>query len=152
MLIIKQLRQTLYSACLYFTIAEFLLLFIATGYSEMNPEAGGTIGMFLSLSSAALIFLACLIMSALNLIFKLDYSLSVRVLFHFLGSLIAYAIVFILIPRTFDIAQILVRIIIFAAVYLIIAFVALIVASMLKNKRTDHLEYEAQFGEFSRRK
>ena len=150
--IMKTLKQVLYSACLYFTAAEFLLLFIATGYKEMNPEAGGGVGMFLSLGSAALIFLACLIMSGLNLIFRLDYSISVRMLLHFVGSLIAFTIVFILIPGAFDVAQILVRIIIFAGVYLIIAFIALIIASMLKNKKTEKFEYESQFTDFSRRK
>jgi hypothetical protein len=150
--IMKTLKQVLYNACLYYTAAEFLLLFIATGYKEMNPEAGGGVGLFLSLGSSALIFLACLIMSGLNLIFRLDYSMSVRVLLHFIGALIAYAIVFIFIPGAFDVAQIMVRMIVFAGIYLIIAFIALIIASMLKNKKTEKFEYESQFTDFSHRK
>lgn len=152
MTILKTLRQILYSACLYFTVSEFILLMIASGYQASNPEAGGTAAMFLSLGSAALIFLACLLMSALNLIFKLDYSVSVRVLLHFIGSLIAYSLVFIFIPRAFDVAQILVRIVFFAGIYLVIAFIALIIASLRKNRRTEDFEYDTQFGEFSRRK
>ena len=153
MSIAKTLRQVLYSACLYFTAAEFVLLTIAAIYQQTNPEAGGTAGMFLSLGSSALIFLACLLMSALNLVFRLDYSISVRMLIHFFGSLVAYAIVFIIIPGVLtDVAQVIVRIIIFAAVYLIIAFIALIIASLRKNKRTESFEYESQFDGFSRKK
>ena len=152
MQLMKTFKQVLYNACLYFTAAEFLLLFIATGYKEMNPTAGGTAGMFLSLGSTALIFLACLIMSGLNLIFRLDYSISVRVLLHFIGSLIAYVIVFVLIPGAFDVAQIIVRVLVFAVIYLIIAFIALIISSLLKNKTTEKFEYESQFNDFSRRK
>ena len=151
MTIMKTLKQVLYSACLYYTIVEFFLLFVATGFKEMNAEAGGGVGLFLSLGSSALIFLACLIMSGLNLIFRLDYSMSVRVLLHFIGSLIAFTIVFILIPGAFDVAQIMVRMLVFAAVYLIIAFVALFINGMLSNKKTEKFEYESQFTDFSGR-
>jgi len=61
--------------------------------------------------------------------------------------------VFIIIPGVLtDVAQVIVRIIIFAAVYLIIAFIALIIASLRKNKRTESFEYESQFDGFSRKK
>ena len=152
MRIMKALRQVLERACLFFTLAEFLLLFIATGYQEINPSAGGTAGMYLSLGSAALIFLACLLMSALQLIFRLDYSLSIRLLLHFIGSMVAFALVFIVIPGVFEIAQILIRLLIFAALYLVIAFVALIFVNLRKNKRSEELEYESLFGSFSPKK
>ncbi len=148
----KTLKQTLYSACLYFTITEFILLAIATGFKQLSPEDGGAFGLFLSLGSTSLIFLACLIMALLNLIFRTGYSISVRILLHFIGSLAAFSLVFIIIPGAWrDVAQIIIRLIVFAAIYLIIAFVALIVGSIRRNKHTEEFEYESQFGRFSDR-
>ena len=151
--IIKTIRKIIGDACTYFTAAQFFLLLIVTGYREIAPQDGGTAALYLSLGSAALIFAACLIMSALNLVWRLDYSVSLRILIHFIGSLIAFAVVFIIIPGVWNnIAQILVRSLVFTAVYLIIMFIVLIVNSILNNKRTETFEYESQFGEFRRRK
>lgn len=150
--IMKTIKQIIGSACTYFTAAQFFLLLIATGYSEIAPEDGGTTALYLSLGSAALIFLACLIMAALNLVWRLDYSISLRMLIHFLGSLAAFAVVFIIIPGVYDsIAQILVRSLVFTAIYMIIAFIVLITNSIRNNRRTEDFEYESQFGEFRRK-
>ena len=147
--IFKKTKQILYSACLYFTAAEFLILFIATGFSEISPENGGTAGMFLSLGSSALIFLACLIMSALNFVWKLDYSTPAKVLLHFIGTLIAFTVIFIIIPGAYtDVAQVIARLAILTVIYLIITFIAVIIASIKKNRRTENFEYESQFGNF----
>jgi hypothetical protein len=147
--ILKKFNKILRDACVYFTASEFFLLLVATGYSEISPESGGGIGFFLSLGSSALIFLACLIMSALNLTFKLDLSMALRLLIHFIGSLIAFGVVFILIPGIWnDFTAIFVRLGVFAVIYLVIAFVVMIVRSIQKNRKTDELEYESQFSEF----
>ncbi len=149
-MILNKLKQALSNACIYFTAAQFLLLMLASAFSSIDPQSGGTVGMYLKLSSAALIFAACLIMAALNFVFELDYSLSVRLLFHFLGSLAAYTVVFIIIPGAWqDFAAILVRLAVFAGLYLLIALLVLLVDSILKNRRTDSFEYDEQF---SRRK
>ena len=145
----KQIKKIISDACVYFTAAEFVILLVATGFSEMNPESGGGIAMFLSLGSAALIFLACLIMSALNLVFRLDLSTATKVMIHFIGSLIAFGVVFIIIPGVWnDFGAIFVRLGIFAVIYAVIAGIAGIVASVKNNKKADELEYESQFGEF----
>lgn len=145
----KQIKKILSDACVYFTIAEFVLLLIATGFSEIDPEAGGGIAMFLSLGSATLIFSACLIMSLLNLVFRLDLSTALRVMIHFIGSLAAYSVVFIIIPKAYnDFGAIFVRLGVFVVIYAIIAAVAGIVASINNNKKADELEYQSQFGEF----
>lgn len=145
----KQIKKIISDACVYFTAAEFVILLVATGFSEMNPESGGGIAMFLSLGSASLIFLACLIMSALNLVFRLDLSAATKVMIHFIGSLIAFGVVFIIIPGVWnDFGAIFVRLGIFAVIYAVIAGIAGIVASVKNNKKADELEYESQFGEF----
>lgn len=149
----KQIKKIISDACVYFTTAEFVILLVATGFSEMNPSSGGGIAMFLSLGSAALIFLACLIMSALNLVFRLDLSTATKVMIHFIGSLIAFGVVFIIIPGVWnDFGAIFVRLGIFAVIYAVIAGIAGIVASVKNNKKADELEYESQFGEFFTRK
>lgn len=145
----KQIGKIISDACVYFTAAEFAVLLIATGFAELDPAAGGGAAKFLSLGSAALILLACLIMSALNLVFRLDLSGSVRLLLHFIGSLIAFGVVFIIIPGAWnDFAAIFVRLGAFVVVYAVIAAIAVIVKSVKNNRRADELEYESQFGEF----
>ena len=145
----KQIKKIISDACVYFTAAEFLLLLIATGFSEIDPSSGGGAAMFLSLGSSALIFAACLIMSALNLVFRLEFSTAIKVLIHFIGSLIAYTVVFIIIPGVWnDFGAIFVRLGVFAVIYAVIASVAGIVNSVKINRRADELEYESQFGEF----
>ena len=145
----KQIKKILSDACVYFTVAEFVLLFIATGFSEIDPSSGGGVAMFLSLGSSALIFAACLIMSALNLVFRLELGTAVKVLIHFIGSLIAYSVVFIIIPGVWnDFGAIFVRLGVFAVIYAVIAAIAGIIASIKNNRKADDLEYESQFGEF----
>lgn len=138
---LNALKKIIYSACLYFTVAIFLILSIA------NIARLSSVNSFLSLSSTALVFFACIVMSALNLIWKLDYSLGVRTLLHFFGSFATYSIIFVLIPKVYtDPSQIMVRSAVFAIVYLFVAFTVMIVWSIRKNRRSENMEYESQFG------
>lgn len=149
----KELKRIISDTCIYFTAAEFLILLIAAGYSEIDPESGGGAAMFLSLGSAALILLACFLMSALKLIFKLEYSTPIRVMLHFIGALLAYSLVFIIIPGVWnDFGAIFVRLGVFVLLYALIAGIAAIFASIKHNRRADELEYESQFGEFFTKK
>ena len=85
-------------------------------------------------------------MSLLNLVWHLDYSVTLKVLIHFIGALVAYALVFVVIPGIYsDMAQVVVRLLLFALLYVIIAFIALIVGSIRKNRRTEGLDYDSQF-------
>ena len=145
----RRIRKIISDACVYFTVAEFFVLLVATGFSELDPEAGGGVGKFLSLGAAALIFLGCLILSLLNLVFRLDLSSSLRVLIHFIGTSIAYSLVFIVIPGAYnDFGAIFVRLGVFVVIYAIGLLIGIIVTSAKRNRRADTIEYESQFGEF----
>ena len=146
---IKELKKIISDACVYFTVSEFVLLAIAAAFGQTSPENGGAVGRFLSLGAAGMIFAACLMMSALNLVHRLGLSGALRVLIHFTGSLIAFSLVFIIIPRAYtDFGAIFVRLGIFAVLYAVIAVIVMIVRGIAANRRSDDLEYESQFGEF----
>ena len=139
----KSFKKILYNACLYFTVAIFVILLMAD-LAEISSTYS-----FLSLGSTALVFLACLLMSALNTVWKLDYSPAVRVLIHFTGSFVIYGIVFILIPKVYtNASQLVIRTAVFVMLYLLIAFIAAIVSGIKRNRRSDNMEYESQFGNF----
>lgn len=142
---LKAIKKTLYSACVYFTIAEFVILAIATGYNDLAPKDGGTAGMFLSLGSSALIFLACFIIAAFNFVWNLKYSTSIKLIIHFFGTLAAWSVFFIIVPKAYDAAQLTARIFVFVALYLIVALVVLIVNSLRKARKSEKLEYKDQF-------
>ena len=143
----KNLKQIIYSACLYFTVAEFVILILATIMGYTAPEEGEAVGKFLNLSVSAIMFLFSLVMSSLNLIWKADMSGAVKVLLHFIGSFATYTVLFIIIPGVYsNVAQIVARAGIFAALYFIIAFAVLLVSTIRKNIRANKSEYESQFG------
>ncbi len=143
----KKLKQLVYSACLYFTAAEFVVLIAAALFYETAPENGGEVVKFLNLSSAASILLCAFIMSALNFIWKLNYGTAAKVFIHFVGSLAAFSILFIIVPGVWDnMAQIFVRLGIFAVIYFIIAFIVMITHSIVENKRANKLDYTDKFG------
>ncbi len=144
--IFKTVKQIIYSTCLYFTAAEFIILIAADVIRQADAQVGGEVSSFLSLGSAGLILLACFLLSALNLIWKLDYSTAVKLLLHFIGALAVFAVIFVIIPGVYtDMAQLIVRVLFFAVIYFIVAFIALIVGSIRKNRRTEELDYESQF-------
>ena len=121
----KEIKKILSDACVYFTASEFVLLAVAAAFGQTSPENGGTVGRFLSLGAA------------------------LKVLIHFTGSLIAFSLVFIVIPKAYsDFGAIFVRLGIFAVLYAVIAVIVLIVRGIAANRRSDDLEYESQFGEF----
>ncbi len=152
MCIMKKIKQVILNACLYFTASEFLILIIANVFNQLAPSEGGTAGKFLSLSAAALIFFACIAVSALNLILRSDYSLSVRLVIHFLGCLAVWTLVTVIIPGAYTNAmQITVRLLLFAVLYLLIAFAVLIINSIVRNRRSEGKEYESKFGDSYRK-
>lgn len=145
----KFIKKTVLNACFYFTVAEFAILITATLLQKLSPEDGTTAVMFLNLGSTSLIFLACIILSALNFIWRLDYSGVVKVLIHFFGMLAAYALIFIVIPQAFgDAARVISLIALYTGIYLVVGLIVLVINSIRKNRRSDKLEYEAQFSEF----
>lgn len=149
MKILKEIKKIISNACVYFTAAEFFILIIASAYSGSAPEKGGAVGQFLSLGAAALIFAACAMFSVLNLVFRLELSTPVKVFLHFAGSLLAFSLVFVFIPKAYtDFGAMFVRLGIFAIIYAVVAAVVFLVRSARSKKRSDELEYESQFGDF----
>ncbi len=149
----KFIKKTVLNACFYFTIAEFAILIVAALMQMSSPESGGTAVMFLNLPSTSLIFLSCLILSALNFIWHLEYSGTLKVLIHFFGMLAAYALVFIVIPKSYDnAARVISLLALYAGIYLVVGLIVLVINSIRKNRRSDELEYEAQFGELHNNK
>ncbi len=146
MKILNEIKKTLCSACVYFTAAEFVILTIAEIFSLTAPTDGGSIKMFLSLGSTALIFLTCLFMSALNLVWRLRMSLTLRTLLHFVGTLLAWTLVFIVIPGVYtDTTRIIARVGIFLVLYVFIGLIAL-AAYLINARRTnDKTEYSPAF-------
>ncbi len=142
------IKNTLRSACVYFTAAEFLILVAAETLSLTASASGSPVRMFLSLKSTVLVFAACLFMSLLNLIWRLDLSLTLRTLFHFMGSLAVWSVIFIVIPKAYtDTAQIIVRCGVFAVIYAVVGLIALIVHSVKVRRATEKTDYEPSFGD-----
>ncbi len=142
----KNLKQIIYSACLYFTAAEFAILIFANVMGLTSPETGKEVVNFLNLSSSAVLLLFAFVMSALNLIWKAELSGAVKVLIHFIGSFATYAVLFIIIPGVYgNMAQIVVRGGLFAAAYFIVAFAVLIVSTVKRNRKANREEYENKF-------
>lgn len=140
---LKTVKKILTSSCIYFTVALFGIF--------LGAKMSNVAASFLSFGPAAIVYLACLIMAALNRVWKLEYSVGVRLLIHFIGSLITFALLFIIVPGKAvytNLAQVVIRAGLFAILYFVIALIALIIASIRKNRRSDDLEYEPQFGNF----
>ncbi len=148
--IFKEMGKIIYNSCLYFTVAAFVLLIAAvtTGDVGTVTSHGQNVTSYQYLiGTTSLLFLGCFTMSVLNLIWKLRYSMTVKLLLHFLCALAAYIIIFVwLHGRYSTMEQILVRVLLFVVVYFVIAFAALIIGSIRKNRKAEKLEYDSQFG------
>lgn len=150
---LKFIKKTAMNACVYFTIAEFVLLIFVTLLQKFAAEDGGSAVTFLNLGSTVLIFLACFCLAALNFVWRLNCSTPIRVLIHYLGMLAVFSLIFIVIPRAWD-NPIRVAVIIgaYTLVYLVVGLIATVINSIRKNRSSDKLEYESQFGEITGRK
>ena len=70
-------------------------------------------------------------------------------LIHFIGTTVAYSLVFIVIPGVYnDFGAIFVRLGVFVIIYAVGLLIGVIVTSSKRNHRADSIEYESQFGEF----
>ena len=161
--ILKKIKQTVYSACLYFTVIEFTVIILGTIINGIYNDAsangtlvsdsvvsgGGQLSGFLSLGSAAAIFFACLVIASLKLVWALDYSRSVKIIIHYLCSLVALIPVFLIAVGTSDFARLLTCVLIFTVIYAICVFISTLISNIRRAKRTEELEYESQFGDFS---
>ncbi len=143
--IFKELKNIIYNTCLYFTGLTFLLLIAFTLMAEGDSIASAK-DYLIGMTTSSHILLFCFIMSLLNLCFKIKYSMTIKVLLHFLLSLAAYAIVFVfMLGSNQTVENISVRLLLFTVVYFVIAFIALIVTSIRKNRKNANDEYTSQF-------
>ncbi len=147
--VFKEIGKIIYNACLYFTVAAFILMISAVTMGDVGTTTttGQNVTSYQYLiGTMSLLFLGCFAMSVLNLIWKLRYSVTVKLLLHFLCALAAYIVIFVwLHGRYSTMEQILVRVLLFVVVYFVIAFAALIIGSIRKNRKAEKLEYDSQF-------
>lgn len=100
----------------------------------------------IGVGTTPIIFLFCFIMALLNLCWKLKYSITIKLLLHFLASLAAYTVVFVfMLGNSPSVENIFVRVLLFTVVYFVVAFIALIVTSIRKNRKSEKAEYTSQF-------
>lgn len=144
--LISNLKKIIYNACLFFTASEFLILIAATAIMVSDPESGAGVKQVLNLPSAAILLLVSFIMSALNPIFKLDCSQIIKLVLHFIGSAVAFAVLLLVAPEVYgDVARVITLFAVFAVIYFIIAFIVLIIGAIRTNIHADRLEYENKF-------
>ncbi len=148
MKLFSTIKSSLCSACVYFTVAEFLILTVAEALSLTASASGSPVQLFLSLESTVLVFAACLFISLLNLVWRIDLSLTLRTLFHFIGSLAVWSVVFIVIPKVYDdVAQIIVRCGVFAVLYAVVGLIALAIHAQKVRRASEKTDYEPSFGD-----
>lgn len=143
--IFKELKNIIYNTCLYFTGLTFLLLIAFTLMAERDSIASAQ-DYLIGMKTSSHILLFCFIMSLLNLCFKIKYSITVKLLLHFLLSLATYAVVFVfMLGNNQTVENISVRLLLFTVVYFVIAIIALIVTSIRKSRESANDEYTSQF-------
>lgn len=141
--ILKTIKNTLRSSCVYFVAAEFLILILAALFPEIAPnklDVADLLATFLP------IFISCVVVAAFNLVWRLNYSMSIKFIVHFFGMLIAYSIIFIIIPKAYTyVPQFIARLAVFIVIYIVVAFAVFIIRSIKKSHSSEALEYESQF-------
>ncbi|MBQ8250161.1 MAG: DUF3021 family protein [Clostridia bacterium] len=143
--ILKEVKNIIYNACLYFTIAVFVLM-IAFTIASQNESFAQPEKMLLSPKLTGIIFSYSFVMAFLNLIWKIKYSVTIKLLLHFIGSLAAFAVFFIfMLENNSTVESTFLRALIFTVVYFVIAIIALIIGSIRKSRKNTNADYDSQF-------
>ena len=146
MKIFNTVKKVIYSACLYFTAATFIIVALVSSVDVSGTANGSTASLFLTLGGAAMIFAACLAMSLLNLVWHLRFPTPVNAAIHFVGALTVWAVMFVVIPGVYsDSSMVIVRMGIFVVLYAVIGLIALVVNLIKKIRLNNASEYEEQF-------
>lgn len=139
---VKEIKKIISKACVYFTLVEFLLLIIAPYIMKTVVKSVGEAN-FLTLRSAAFIFLALLLLSALDLVFKIPRvpSAILRVIHYFL-CLTSALIPIICVPKKTPPEIILISIIFISVLYIVLSLVTYFIKTFFGKKENDG-EYNA---------
>ncbi len=143
--IFKEVKSIIYNSCLYFTIAVFVLMtafiIVSPNESFSEPEK-----MLLSPKLTGIIFSYSFVMALLNLILKIKYSVTIKLLLHFIGSLTAFAFFFIfMLKNNSTVESVFLRALIFTVLYFVIATIVLIITSIRKSRKNANTDYNSQF-------
>lgn len=139
---IKELKKIIARSCVYFTAFEFALLVSAPYIMKVITKNTGEAN-FLTLKSAALIYLTFLLLSALDLIFKIPKvpSTAKRIV-HFILCILSSLIPIVFVPAKASASIALISAIIFTFAYIIITLISYIATNIISNKKKDS-EYES---------
>lgn len=139
---IKEIKRIIACSCIYFTAFEFALL-ISAPYIMKAITKGTGEANFLTLKSAALIYLTFLLLSALDLVFKIPKMPStVKRIGHFILCILSSLIPIVFVPVKTSASIVLISAIIFTFAYIIITLITYLVTNIISSKKKDS-EYES---------
>lgn len=137
-LLYKILHTTIYPACLYFTVCIFVTAIIAYLAEEKAMAA--------NLSFMVLLFFFSLFIALINNIFKTKLNSVLKVLFHFIGVLISFVLLFIVFTGYYKDGQKSFFIIIcMVLVYVIVLSFIMVIKGRFSKKKNEKSNYKKQF-------
>lgn len=136
---LPKIKAVLQNACVIFAVVTFVICALGALFSD-----GKLATTFPALSG---FFLFSLILSLLNEILKIKkIHIALRIALHFIGTMICFYAVFIIVGAFSDkVSGKLIIMAVAALIYAIVALVVLLIAQARKNKKRDSEKYEAQF-------
>lgn len=132
---VKEIKKIIARSCIYFTIVEFILLLIAPYVMKTVINSIGE-SNFLTLKSAALIYLTLFLLSAFDLIFKIPrISSAILRVFHFILCLLASLIPIVFVPKNTPSQIILICIVFISVIYIVLSLVSYLIKLIINNKQ-----------------
>ena len=135
----KIFRSIVYPACFYFTICTFITSIIATLGNEKAMAA--------NLSFVVMLFIFSLFMAAINKIFGTKLNAVLKIVIHFIGTLISFTLVFVVFSGYYKNGQSTFFIIIsMVFVYAVVLSIIMFIKSLFNKKKNKKADYKNQFG------
>lgn len=135
----KLLQSIIYPACFYFTVCIFVTSIIAF--------AGNEKAMAANLSFMVMLFIFSLFMAIINKILLTKLNSVLKILLHFLGTLLSFYLVFIVFSGYYKSGQKSFFIIIcMILAYAVVLAVIMLIKHQINKKSNDKTKYEKQFG------
>ena len=140
--ILRFLKQRLTEACIFFTVTLFIMA--AVLQIAADKLSGGIVFPLLSL---LLVFGFSLILSFLNLIFRIRrLNIPAKLLLHALLTLAVFVLIFAVMTQQLSDPQALLYVLFFAAIlYAVIVVIALIIRAIYLRDVSEKKEYDPQF-------
>lgn len=130
---IKEFKKIISNTCIGFTVFEFVLLIIAQSMLSMEKRSDAVVS-FLNLKAASLLLLAIFVYNLVGLVFKIkSLSGAITRLIHYLLTMSAVFLVLVVIPGNFKMSFV----IVFAFIFTLVYFIALLVSFALKKLFAD---------------